>query len=49
MEILLYLIPIAISLSAIGLFAFFWTLKSSQYEDLQGTAQRILIEDDEER
>ncbi len=46
MDILLYLIPLALFLSGIALGAFFWTLRSGQYDDLEGTAFRILMEDD---
>jgi cbb3-type cytochrome oxidase maturation protein len=44
----LYLIPIALSLGAVGLGAFLWSLKSGQYEDLDGAAERVLFDDDEE-
>ncbi|MEM9428671.1 MAG: cbb3-type cytochrome oxidase assembly protein CcoS [Pseudomonadota bacterium] len=44
---LLILIPAALSLGAIGLGAFLWSLRAGQYEDLEGAAHRIL-EDDEE-
>tara|TARA_R110002073_G_scaffold248766_1_gene411606 strand:- start:1093 stop:1302 length:210 start_codon:yes stop_codon:yes gene_type:complete len=47
MEVLVYLIPIALGMGAIGLGAFLWTLKSGQYDDLDGAAQRILMEDDD--
>jgi cbb3-type cytochrome oxidase maturation protein len=40
------LIPIALGLGLLGLAAFFWSLKSGQYEDLDGSALRILIDDD---
>lgn len=46
MDILIYLIPIALSLGLIGLLAFLWTLKNNQYDDLDGAANRILIDDD---
>ena len=46
MVILIYLIPIALTLGLIGLAAFLWTLRSNQYEDLEGAAHRILIDDD---
>ena len=46
MTALFYLIPIALFLGALGLFAFFWTLKSGQYEDLDGAAERVLNDDD---
>ena len=45
----MYLIPIALFLGLIGLAAFIWTLKSGQYDDLDGAAHRILIDDDENR
>ena len=45
MDILLYLIPIALILGVIGLTAFLWTLKNNQYEDLDGAAHLILIDD----
>jgi cbb3-type cytochrome oxidase maturation protein len=44
---LLYLIPIALFLGLLGLAAFLWSLKSGQYEDLDGAAERILFDDDE--
>ncbi|PWL19180.1 cbb3-type cytochrome oxidase assembly protein CcoS [Falsochrobactrum shanghaiense] len=43
---LLFLIPIALFLGALGLGAFLWSLKSGQYEDLDGAANRILLDDD---
>ena len=46
MEIIVYLIPIAVFLGAIGLAAFFWSLKNGQYDDLDGAAERILFDDD---
>lgn len=41
---LLFLVPIALALGAIGLLAFMWTLKNGQYEDLDGAARRILLD-----
>jgi cbb3-type cytochrome oxidase maturation protein len=41
-----YLIPIAIGLGAAGLAAFLWALRSGQYDDLDGAAERILFDDD---
>ena len=40
-----YLIPIALGLGLIALAAFMWSLKSGQYEDLDGAAERILHEE----
>lgn len=46
MNILVVLIPVSICLGAAGLIACLWTLRSGQYEDLEGDAARILLEDD---
>jgi cbb3-type cytochrome oxidase maturation protein len=43
----LYLIPIALGLGAVALGAFLWSLKSGQYEDLDGAAERVLLDDGE--
>jgi cbb3-type cytochrome oxidase maturation protein len=45
-SVLLYLIPLALVLGVVWLVVFVWTLKSNQYEDLQGAAERILMDDD---
>lgn len=46
MTILLYLVPAALGLGLMALGAFIWSLKSGQYEDLDGAAHRILNDDD---
>ena len=46
MNILLFLIPAALALGGIGLFAFLWSLRTGQYEDLDGAAMRILDDSD---
>jgi cbb3-type cytochrome oxidase maturation protein len=43
---LVFLIPIALTLGAIGLGAFFWALRSGQFDDPEGAAARILFDDD---
>ncbi len=47
---LLYLIPIALFLGLVGLGAFMWAMRSGQFDDLDGAAERILHdeEDDED-
>jgi len=45
MTALAWLIPCALVLGGIGLLAFLWTLKSKQYEDLEGAAWRALEDD----
>lgn len=43
---LLLLIPVALLLGLLGLIAFLWSLKSGQFDDLDGAAHRILFDDD---
>ncbi|MAY31800.1 MAG: cbb3-type cytochrome oxidase assembly protein CcoS [Pseudomonadota bacterium] len=45
MEMLAYLIPISLLLGGLGLAAFFWALRSRQYDDPEGDSQRILTGD----
>lgn len=45
---LAFLIPIALGMGAFGLATFFWAMRSGQFEDLDGAAQRILIDDEED-
>ncbi|MDI7863549.1 cbb3-type cytochrome oxidase assembly protein CcoS [Rhizobiaceae bacterium n13] len=47
MNTLVFLIPIALLLGGLGLAAFLWSLKSGQYEDLDGAAWRALNDDDD--
>ena len=42
------LIPVALFLGLSGLGAFFWALRKGQFEDLDGAAMRILIDEEEE-
>ena len=46
MEIMIFLIPVAVLMGLAGLVAFFWSLQSGQYEDMEGAAHRILIDED---
>lgn len=48
MNLLIFLAPAALLMGAIGLWAFLWSLRAGQYEDLEGAAHRVLIDDDEE-
>ncbi len=48
MTSLLFLIPAALFLGLLGLAAYLWALKSGQFEDLDGAAARILLDDDED-
>ncbi|CAH0340992.1 MULTISPECIES: cbb3-type cytochrome oxidase assembly protein CcoS [unclassified Rhizobium] len=47
MNMLIFLIPIALFLGGLGLYAFLWALKSGQYEDLDGAAWRVITDDDD--
>lgn len=42
------LIPLALMMGLVGLVAFFWALRRGQFEDLDGAANRILIDDEDE-
>ena len=46
MNVLIFLVPIALGLGLTGLAAFLWSLRSGQYDDLDGAALRILPDDD---
>ena len=46
MTVLIYLVPIALGLGLMGLLAFLWSLRSGQFDDLEGAAYRILNDDD---
>ena len=42
-----YLIPIALGIGLTALAAFMWSLKNGQYDDLEGAAERILLQEDD--
>lgn len=46
MEVLIYLVPLALALGSLGLGAFLWSLKTGQYDDLEGAAWRAVMDDD---
>lgn len=46
MEVLLYLVPLAIALGALGLAALLWSLRNGQYDDLDGAAWRAIADDE---
>jgi cbb3-type cytochrome oxidase maturation protein len=48
MEILVFLVPLALMLGLAGLAAFLWSLRSGQYDDLDGAAWRAIADDDDE-
>lgn len=46
MNILLYLVPIALLLGLLGLIAFFWAMKNGQFDDLDGAPYRMLQDEE---
>ena len=46
MNVLVVLIPVSLCLGLVGLLAFVWTVRSDQYDDDQGNAARILLDDE---
>ncbi len=46
MNVLVYLVPMALVLGLTGLAAFMWSLRAGQYDDMEGTALRMLSDDD---
>ncbi len=47
MEGMIFLIPIALFLGLVGLGAFLWSMRTGQYDDLEGASYRALFEEDE--
>lgn len=45
---LIFLIPVALGLGLLGLAAFFWSLRNGQFDDPDGAAARILIDDEDQ-
>ncbi|MBL8588656.1 MAG: cbb3-type cytochrome oxidase assembly protein CcoS [Methylobacteriaceae bacterium] len=46
MNVLIYLVPLALMIGLGALFAFFWALRNGQFDDPEGSATRILDDDD---
>lgn len=49
MDILYLLIPLAVVIMIVAVAAFMWAVRSGQFEDLEGPAHRILMDDDDPR
>jgi cbb3-type cytochrome oxidase maturation protein len=47
MDIIYLLLPVALLIVVIIIGVFIWAVKSDQFEDLEGPAHRILMDDDE--
>ncbi len=48
MDVLVFLIPATLFLGLLGLAAFLWALKRGQFDDMDGAAQRILFDEEED-
>ena len=46
MEVLVILVPLALCLGLVGLLGFLWSLKTGQYDDLEGAAWRAIADDE---
>jgi len=46
--VLIWLIPVALCLGLLGLGAFLWSMKTGQFDDLEGAAHRILFDEDDD-
>jgi cbb3-type cytochrome oxidase maturation protein len=46
MEILFLLIPLSVAFVALIAWSFIWAVKSGQFEDMEGPAHRIVMDDD---
>jgi len=42
------LIPVALGLGLLGLASFFWALRDGQFDDPDGAANRILLDEDDQ-
>lgn len=49
MSSLVFLVPLALLLGGAALAAFLWSLSSGQYDDLDGAAERILLDENSDR
>lgn len=46
MDVLIFLVPLALLLGLTGLITFVWALRSGQFDDMDGAALRVLSDDD---
>lgn len=49
MSIIYVLIPIAVLLTAIGIYLFFWAVKTEQFDDLEKQGMSILFDDENDK
>lgn len=49
MEVIYFLIPLSLLFLVAGIWFFFWAVKHDQFDDLEGPAHRILMDDRDAR
>lgn len=49
MEVIYLLIPLSLVFLSASVWLFFWAIKSEQYDDLEGPAHRIILDDREKQ
>lgn len=49
MEIIYLLVPLSLIFLGVGIWFFFWAVKHKQFDDMEGPAHRILMDDREQR
>jgi len=48
MTSLVILVPVALGLGMLGLLSFFWAMRHEQFDDLDGAARRVLLDDEDD-
>lgn len=49
MDILYLLIPLGLLVLGVAIWGFLWAVKTGQFDDMEGPAHRILMDDDDIR
>lgn len=49
MEVIYLLVPLSLAFISIAIYVFFWAIKSEQFDDMEGPAHRILMDDQSQR
>ena len=49
MEVIYLLIPLSLAFLVVAVWIFFWAVRSEQFDDLEGPAHRLILDDREDR
>lgn len=49
MEVIYLLIPLSLVFMAVAIYVFFWAIKAEQFDDLEGPAHRVVMDDQQQR